>query len=194
MPLAVHLVPAASGDRFNHQHFYWNLKEPSMKNLNSVIGVYDTHATAESAVRTLEHGGFDIKRLSIIGKGYQSEERPIGFYTTGDRMKTWGGLGAFWGSLWGIFVGGAFFWVPGFGPLAAAGVIAHLLAGALEGAVLVGGMSALAAALVSLGLTKEQAIKYERDLKADRYLLFVHGTKEEANAARSLLAPAEAVL
>lgn len=164
-----------------------------MKDLNSVIGVYDTHEAAETAVRALQRSGFDIKRLSIIGKGYRSEEHPVGFYTTGDRMKTWGGIGAFWGGLWGMLFGGAFFWVPGFGPLAAAGAAASLLAGALEGAVLVGGLSALGAGLVGLGLSKEDAIKYERDLKADRYLLFVHGTQAEVDAARSLLKPVEAV-
>ncbi|MEW6414327.1 MAG: general stress protein [Pseudomonadota bacterium] len=164
-----------------------------MKDLNSVIGVYDTHDAAETAVRALQRSGFDIKRLSIIGKGYRSEEHPVGFYTTGDRMKTWGGIGAFWGGLWGLLFGGAFYWVPGFGPLAAAGAIASLLAGALEGAVLVGGLSALGAGLVGLGMSKEDAIKYERDLKADRYLLFVHGTQAEVDAARSLLKPVEAV-
>ena len=71
--------------------------------------------------------------------------------------------------------------------------VANLLAGALEGAVLVGGLSALGAGLVGLGLTKEEAIKYERDLKADRYLLFVHGTEAEADAARALLKPLAAV-
>ncbi len=164
-----------------------------MKELHSVIAVYENRAAAEKAVREIERGGFDIKRLSIIGKGYQTEERPLGFYTTGDRMKTWGGVGAFWGGLWGILVGGAFFWVPGLGALAVAGPIVHMLAGALEGAALVGGMSALGAALVSLGLPKEQAIKYERDLKADRYLLFVHGGKADAEAARALLNEAEAI-
>ncbi len=43
-----------------------------MQDLNAVIGVYDTHAAAETAVRTLQRSGFDIKRLSIIGKGYRT--------------------------------------------------------------------------------------------------------------------------
>jgi hypothetical protein len=92
-------------------------KENIMKDLHSVIGVYDSRGAAESAVREIEKGGFDIKRLSIIGKGYQTDDRPMGFYTTGDRMKSWGGFGAFWGGLWGILFGGAFFWVPGLGVL-----------------------------------------------------------------------------
>lgn len=161
-----------------------------MKNdLHSVIGVYARHADAEAAIRSLRRSGFDIQRLSIIGKGYQSEEHAVGFYTTGDRMKTWGGIGAAWGGLWGLLVGGAFFIVPGFGPVAVAGGLASLMVGALEGAVVVGGLSALGAGLVGLGLTKEQAIKYERELKADRYLLFVHGTEAEADAARAMLKP-----
>ena len=161
-----------------------------MKNdLHSVIGVYDHHADAESAIRSLKRSGFDIQRLSIIGKGYQSEEHAVGFYTTGDRMKTWGGIGAAWGGLWGLLVGGAFVIVPGFGPVAVAGGLASLMVGALEGAVVIGGLSALGAGLVGLGLTKEQAIKYERELKADRYLLFVHGTQAEADAARAMLKP-----
>jgi hypothetical protein len=164
-----------------------------MKDVHSVVGVYDTHTLAESAVRELQRGGFDMQRLSIIGKGYQTEERPMGFYTTGDRMKSWGGIGAFWGGLWGLLFGSAFFWIPGIGPLAVAGPIVHLMASALEGAVLVGGVSALGAALAGLGLSKEQIIKYEQDLKADRYLLFVHGSKEDADAARALLNQAEAV-
>lgn len=165
-----------------------------MKNdLHAVIGVYARHTDAEDAIRTLRRDGFDIRRLSIIGKGYQSEAHAVGFYTTGDRMKIWGGIGAAWGGLWGLLVGGAFFIVPGFGPVAVAGGLASLLVGALEGAAVAGGLSALGAGLVGLGLTKAQAIKYERELKADRYLLFVHGTEAEADAARALLKPLAAV-
>ncbi len=163
-----------------------------MKDLHSVIGVYERHSDAETAIRALQRGGFDIKRLSIIGKGYQSEEHAVGFYTTGDRMKTWGGIGAAWGGLWGLLFGSAFFFVPGIGPVAVAGSLAAALVGALEGAAVVGGLSAVGAGLVGLGLSKEQAIKYERDLKADRYLLFVHGTEAEIDAARALLKPVEA--
>ena len=88
---------------------------------SAVIAVYGTHSEAEQAIKKLQRSGFDMKQLSILGKGYHSEERPYGFYTTGDRMKTWGGLGAFWGSLWGLLFGAAFFWLPGIGPVAAAG-------------------------------------------------------------------------
>jgi hypothetical protein len=43
----------------------------------------------ETDGQVLRGGGFPLRRLSIIGKGYHSEEKPTGFYTTGDRVKTW---------------------------------------------------------------------------------------------------------
>jgi hypothetical protein len=153
----------------------------------AVVGVYNTHIEAEDAVKLLQRSGFDMKQLSILGKGYHSEEHPYGFYTTGDRMKSWGGLGAFWGSLWGLLFGAAFFWVPGFGPIAAAGPIVHLLVGALEGAAIVGGLSALGAALVGLGVPRKSVVKYETELKADKYILIAHGTADQAERARAIM-------
>jgi hypothetical protein len=160
---------------------------------SAVVGVFDTHVQAEQAVKALEAGGFPMRRLSIIGKGYHTEEKPTGFYTTGDRVKAWGGAGLFWGSLWGLLFGAAFFWIPGVGPIAVAGPFVHLLVAALEGAVVVGGVSALGAALVSLGLPKREVIKYERYVKADRFLMIAHGTPEEVARARELMEQEKAV-
>ena len=161
--------------------------QPSTQPNPAVIGVFETHIQAEQAIRSLETSGFPMRRLSIIGKGYHTEERPTGFYSLGDRVKTWGSVGLFWGSLWGLLFGAAFFWIPGIGPIAAAGPFVHLLVSAVEGAVVVGGMSALGAALVSLGLPKKDVIKYERQIKADRYLIIAHGTSDEVARARDLM-------
>lgn len=160
---------------------------------NAVIAVYETHNQAEDTIRELERSGFDMKKLSILGRGYHSEEHPVGFYTTGDRMKSWGGVGAFWGGLWGMLFGAAFFWIPGIGPIAAAGPIVHLLVGAFEGAALVGGLSALGAALASLGVPKKSILKYETELRADKYLVIAHGTEKEVELARGIMNRHEAV-
>ncbi len=169
------------------------MHEDFKASVNAVIGVYSTHSEAERAVKELQRSGFDMKQLSILGKGYHTEERPYGFYTTGDRMKTWGGLGAFWGSLWGLLFGAAFFWLPGIGPVAAAGPIIHLLVGALEGAVVVGGVSALGAALVGLGVPRDSVIKYETELKADKYLVIAHGTADQVTKARTIMERSKAI-
>ena len=158
-----------------------------MKIENSAVYVFDTHIEAEGAIRQLSKAGFDMKTLSLIGKGYHSEEHPIGFYTVGDRIKLWGGMGAFWGGIWGVLLAPAVFFLPGLGLMAMAGPLASALVGALEGAALLGGATVLGAALMEMGMHKEQAIKYEKDLKADKFVLMVHGSHGQVATARSLL-------
>jgi hypothetical protein len=164
------------------------VEEIRMNEQSNAVAIYNTHTQAEEALQKLSAASFDIKKISIIGKGYHTEEHVVGYYTTGDRMKSWGGMGAFWGGLWGLLFGAGLFLIPGIGPILVAGPILAALVGALESAVVVGGLSALTAALVSLGIPKEQSIKYEGELKADKYLLVAHGTAEEVEHARSLLA------
>src|SRR6202050_3098481 len=106
-----------------------------MLDKNSAIAMFDEHTQAESAVKHLQQAGFDMKKLSIVGKGYQTEENVVGYYTTGKRMEHWGKNGAFWGGLWGLLFGSAVFIVPGVGPFLAAGPIVSMIVGALEGAV-----------------------------------------------------------
>jgi len=154
---------------------------------NSPFYLFNTHIEAEEAIRTLSRCGIDVKKLSLVGKGYHSEEHPIGFYTIGDKVKTWGGMGAFWGGIWGLLLAPAVFFLPGIGLVAFAGPLVSALVGALEGAVVVGGVSALGAALINSGARPDEVIKYESALKADQYVLIVHGNAEELAKAHSVL-------
>jgi hypothetical protein len=163
-----------------------------MSQENAVIGVFESHQRAEDVLKDLQQSGFDMTKLSIVGKGYHSEEQPIGFYTAGDRIRYWGGTGALWGSVWGLLVGAAFFWVPGVGLLAIGGPLVSALIGALEGAVVVGGLSALGAALYSIGVPKHSIIRYEAALKADKYLVIAHGDAAEIERARGIMERLEA--
>ena len=159
---------------------------------NSSVYIFNTHTEAEAAIRAVGKSGFDMKKLSLVGKGYHSEEHPVGFYTVGDRIKSWGGVGAFWGGIWGLLLAPAVFFLPGLGLLAMAGPVVSALVGALEGAVVVGGLSALGGALTQIGVPKDQVIKYETALKADKFVLVVHGSAEDAATVRSLLAGSHA--
>jgi hypothetical protein len=155
---------------------------------DAIVAVYKTHAEAEEAVQQLQRAGFDMKKLSIVGKDYHTEEHVVGYYNTGDRMKYWGKLGAFWGGIWGLLIGAAFFFVPGVGPVLVAGPLAAWIVGALEGAVVVGGLSAVGGALFSIGIPKDSVLKYDVALKANQFLLVGHGTADEMAKAREILA------
>ena len=164
------------------------LEEPEKTERSAIVTLYDTHEEAEDAVRALQRSGFDMRRLSIVSKDYQTEEEAVGYYTTGDRMKAWGKHGAFWGGLWSLLFGSAFFLIPGIGPLLAAGPIVGWIVGALEGAVVVGGMGALGAGLYSIGIPKDSVIEYETHVKAGKFLVVAHGSPDDMSKTTGTLA------
>ena len=158
-----------------------------MSTQNSVVAVFRTHTEADQAVKELQRSGVDMRKLSVVGKGYHTDEQPVGYYNTGDRMKYWGKIGAFWGGFWGLLFGSAFFLIPGLGPILAAGPVVAWIVGALESAVVVGGVSALGAGLFSMGIPKDSILKYEAAIKTDQFLLIVHGTAEEVAKAKDII-------
>jgi hypothetical protein len=158
-----------------------------MSEMNSVVAIYGTHTQAEAAVKELQKSGFDMKMMSIVGKDYHTDEQVVGYYTTGDRMKYWGKMGAFWGGIWGWLFGAAFFMFPGLGPILVAGPLVAWIVAALEGAIVVGGLSALGAGLYSIGIPKDSVVKYETALKSDKFLLMAHGTANEVARARDIM-------
>lgn len=154
---------------------------------SAVVGIYNSHTEAEASIKELERSGFDMKKLSIVGKDYHTEEHVVGYYNAGDRMKVWGKLGAFWGGFWGLLFGSALFFIPGIGPVVVFGPLVGWIVGALEGAVVVGGLSALGAGLYSIGIPKDSIMQYEAALKSDKFLVIAHGTTDEVSRAKNIL-------
>ena len=158
-----------------------------MKKHSPLAALYDTHEQAEQAVKRLQHRGFAMQQLSIVGRDYHSEETVVGYYNVGDRMQKWGGNGAFWGGIWGLLMGSAFVLIPAVGPLLVAGPLVAALVGALEGAVVGGSAGALGAALVSLGVPENSVLEYETKIRTGKYMLLVHGSVAEVEEARGIL-------
>ncbi len=158
-----------------------------MSEQNAVVAVYETHAGAEEAVKKLQKAGIDMRTLSIVGKDTHTDEHVVGYYNTGDRMKYWGKTGAFWGGVWGMLFGSAFFAVPGIGTVLVAGPLVAWIIGALEGAAVFGGLSAIGAGLYGMGIAKDSVVQYELALKTDRFLLMVHGAPADVENAKSIL-------
>jgi len=162
-------------------------KEQTSNKTDIAVAVYDSHTQAESAVKALQRAGFDMKKISILGKDYETEEHVVGYFNAGDRAKFFGKLGAFWGGLAGMLFGSALMFVPVVGHVIVLGPLAATLFGGLQGAVLVGGASALVGALMAIGIPKDSVLRYETALKADKFLLVVHGDGQEIMRAHELL-------
>lgn len=156
-------------------------------NTDFAVAVYDTHADAEAAVRSLQAAGFDMKKISIIGKDYRTEEHVIGYLNAGDRAKIFGKYGALWGGLMGMLIGSAVLFVPLIGHLVVLGPLAAMLVTGLEGAAAVGSASALVGALSAVGIPKDSVLRYETALKAGKFMVAVHGTQRDISQAYALL-------
>ncbi len=158
-----------------------------MSETNSVVAIYDSHDQAAKAVDELRKAGIDVTKLSIVGRNYHTEEQVTGYYNIGDRMKHWGKFGAFWGGLWGLLVGAGLFVIPGVGPVLVAGPLVAWIVAALEGAIVVGGLSAIGAGLYSIGIPKNSILKYEVAIKGGQFLLIVHSSSDEVAKARDVI-------
>jgi Heat induced stress protein YflT len=139
----------------------------------SVASMYDSHCSAASAVQALQQTGFDMKRLSIVGRDQHAEEHARGFYTSGDRTRFWGESGSF-GTFSGMLSGTVFFDIPSIGPLVAMGPLVRGIVGALEGAPAGGSGGVLAAALTSVGIPKDLTARYERALSTGSFLVVAY--------------------
>ena len=153
----------------------------------SIVAVFADHPHAEEAIKKLAQDGFDIKNLSVVGKGFHTDEKVTGFYNQGDRIKFWGTRGAFWGGFWGLFFGGLFVTIPVFGNLVVVGYLATAVIVAIENAVVVGSLSALGAALYGLGIPKNSILRYETEIKADGFLVMARGNAADMRRAKTIL-------
>ena len=134
-------------------------------------------------MRKLERAGISIQKISIIGRDFQLREDVQGYYRPSDAAKEGAGFGAWFGGLFGLMMGFGLFVFPVAGTLVVLGPLSGMIAGAIGGA----GIGALVNALIALGMSKEQALKYQARLQAGEFLLSVMGTPEEVERARSLL-------
>jgi hypothetical protein len=110
----------------------------------------------------------------------------------GSRVVYWAERGAFWGSLGGLLVGVGFFWAPGVGPLLIAGPLVGIVIAAMEGAAVVGTLSALGAILVGVGIADDEIDAYEAAIRTGKYLLIYHGSAEDIEKTRQVLDQAKA--
>jgi len=158
-----------------------------MKITDSVIAVFPVHDAADIAVKKLAAAGFKMRNLSVVGKGFHSEEKVVGFYNAGDRVIFWGKRGVFWGGLWGLFFGGVFLTVPVIGHLVLLGYLAGTAISVIEGAIVLGGLSAVGAALYSIGVPKDSIVHYEMAMKAEGFLVMAHGAADDIVRAKKIL-------
>ena len=155
--------------------------------LQSVVHSYSSLDAAEAAVKRLSEKAFPINQVSIVTQNIETSKKVHGFITAGDVAARGASTGAWMGGFFGLLVGAAFIWVPGFGPLIVAGPFAAALLGGVEGLVAGAAGGGLLGALFGWGISKEHILKYETDIKAGKYLVVANGDEAQVSQARTIL-------
>jgi uncharacterized membrane protein len=166
-----------------------------MMNTHTIVATYPSHTEAERVVVELQNKGFDVQKLSIIGKDYRTTEHVRGFLTwqdiAADGAKGAGYWGSFVGGLFGILAGAGVLFIPGVGQVVIAGPVVGVLAGWLEGTLAgaAGGaaIGGLAGALSGLGIPKGEIVKYEAKIESGEYMLLVTGSEADVSQAQKML-------
>ncbi|MBK1632675.1 hypothetical protein CKO31_18385 [Thiohalocapsa halophila] len=158
------------------------------------------YADAQAAHRRLDllmNQEAPMDRISVLGRADASGDDPLGIYYSGvgERMRGWGGLGAFWGGIFGLLSGAAgLFVLPGVGAVAAAGpLVSSLVAGAAGagagGAVLAGAGAGqqLAVAIHRMGIPESCIDDMQQRLAKGETLVLMIMDPAEAERWRPLL-------
>ena len=163
-----------------------------MSENKALVVICSGHAQADKAIAELHQVGFDMKHVSVLRKAFVSDEEIVGCYVADGRLMALGGSAAFWEQLWSLPGGAGLFVVPGIGPVVIAGPLVDALAATVKDAVIIGGLTALGAASYSIGIPKEKALKYEREMRANKCILIAVGTPEEEAEAKAAIETAQA--
>jgi predicted lipid-binding transport protein (Tim44 family) len=128
---------------------------------STVVGVFSQRGQAERAVAALRSAGFRPEDIGVVTRdadapAAETQSSAIGTVASGVTGTVAGGLLA---GLLGSVVAVA---VPGVGPLLLAGLLAAIVTS-----------SAIAGALIGMGLSEEEARHYEQQVKAGRTLVVV---------------------
>ena len=154
-----------------------------------IIAAYPDRESVERALRWLHDDGFDMRDVSVIGRGFEATELPAGVVTTADIAEASAEVGAVAGFLCGLAIGTAVLVVPGLGLLFVAGSFLAALAGAAEVAVVGAVIGGLGGALVGWGIPAVHVQRYETHLSKGRFLLLAHADSADVEYTRSVLAP-----
>src|SRR5690554_6520050 len=148
----------------------------------TVVGMFDNVQDARNAVRDLIDNGFSSHDVSLVARGQEDEIRRYEAgesFGEGEDLSEGIGIGALIGGLLGL---GAMF-IPGVGPVLAAGPLVSALAGAGVGAVAGG----LIGALVDAGIPDDDAEVYAEGLRRGGTLVMVNTTDDMAPRAVNIM-------
>ncbi|WP_069202507.1 general stress protein [Paenibacillus sp. D9] len=142
-----------------------------------IAGIFNSEKDAIAVIEELKAAGCSKEDISVLRRGSEEYEGVSGTNGT-EGLAAGAAAGIVLGGAAGILATAGLLFIPGIGPLLAAGPIATVLAGAAVG----GGAGSVVGGLVGLGIPEQDAEAYRALLENNRLLVFV--SVEESRRSR----------
>ncbi|TCK17757.1 hypothetical protein DFR30_0999 [Thiogranum longum] len=162
-----------------------------MSDINSCVAVYDLQQQLEDSIAALQRNGYDLKKVSVIGKGGYSEQHHFALILSRGMPRFHGEQADFWNRVHALLGSAGFFWAPGFGPFTVAGAIVTVLTGKPDRKLIGGKLHRLGMGLYAVGLSGDSALHYESVVDQGRLILIVQGPRDEVERASETIARTE---
>lgn len=164
----------------------------AMKTHDSAVGIFDTFGLAQEAVQELRRSRCNIRKLSLIGRDAETDGHALICYQTLELAPREARCLMRAPGLWGMLLGAVFMWVPGLGGLVVGGPLAMEISLAIEGRAAAGDGNVVQTGLGSMGIPRESVMKYEMALRACKFVLVFHDTREQVEKTHRVLVWAKA--
>ncbi len=145
--------------------------------------VFERPGQAESAIDELVHAGFSEEQIGIVAPGGRTVQASTATERVEDSAADGAVTGTVAGGALGAIVGGLVAGlVPGIGPILAGGILTGVVLGGATGAT----AGSWIGPFIALGMTEDQAVHFESELRAGRTVVVVQ-TPERREEAHLIL-------
>ena len=154
--------------------------------MKTVSALFETLGDAQRSISALTGAGFEPDHINLVANAGDADY--AGHFNEAGKMHDVTAqtteAGTAIGGLGGLVVGLSFFFIPGVGPvLAAGGLLASLISGAGIGSLAGGVLGTLA----GLGVKQEEAHTYAEGIRRGGSLVVVQAAEKRADAAQAIL-------
>lgn len=153
----------------------------------NIVSIINTHAEVEEKFRQFQEAGIDLKECSVVGPENLSGDYVIGYYYVGERIAYWGKYQYFWEGLWRKLNGSGFFMIPRLGTILVAGQFVSAMIRALDGEMIVAGLTGLGAGFYNLGISHHSIPDFEVAIRENRFVIIVHGNATQVSRVKTML-------
>jgi hypothetical protein len=154
----------------------------------ALVALFPYSTQAEFAISSLKRLGFETKNISVLGRTCANEkDAVVGLGISAESFVACGGPVSFWERMCDTLGDGGFFIVPRIGPIAIAGRFVRDFVAAVDNDAPCGALTALGSAICSLGIARENVLRYELEIQANECAVLALGTREQVLRAKAAL-------